>query len=71
MVARGERLLRIMRYMLARTALLGAALLTTGLGFAVASAGRPEPSGSAEQRSAGSAPQKSAAVPMVVYKSPT
>jgi hypothetical protein len=51
--------------------LAGAALTATGLGFAIASAGSAKASGSAEQRSAVSAPKKSAAVSMVVYKSPT
>ena len=55
-----------------RFALLsGAVLLTTGLGFAAAFAGNVEPSVSPEQRPAASAPQKAAAISMVVYKSQT
>ena len=51
--------------------LTGAALLATGVGFAAAFAWGAEPSASADQRSAASAPQKVAATSMVVYKSPT
>lgn len=51
--------------------LAGAALLATGLGFAAASAWSAKPSASAEQRPGTSAPQKSAAISMVVYKSET
>jgi len=49
----------------------GAALLATGVGFAAANAWSAEPSASADQRSAASAPQKLAATSMVVYKSQT
>jgi hypothetical protein len=51
--------------------LAGATLLAAGVGFAAASAWSAEPSESAGQRSAASAPQKLAATSMVVYKSPT
>lgn len=51
--------------------LTGAAILVTGLGYAAAFAGYAEPSATPEQRPAAAAPQKAAAVSMVVYKSPT
>ena len=53
------------------TTIAGAAVLVTGLGFAAAFAGSVEPSASSEQRPAAAAPQKAAAVSMVVYKSQT
>ena len=49
----------------------GGALVATGLGFAAASARSAEPPRSVDQRRAAPAPQKAAAVPMAVYKSPT
>ena len=51
--------------------LAGAALVSMGVGFAALTARSSEPSASADQRSAASAPQKLAATSMVVYKSPT
>ena len=53
------------------TLLAGTALLAVGVGFAAASAWSAEPSPSAGQRPAASAPQKVAAASMIVYKSPT
>ena len=51
--------------------LAGGALLVTGLGFVAVSARSPEPSGQAGKRPVASAPQKAAAVSMIVYKSQT
>ena len=49
----------------------GATLLATGVGIAAATAWSAEPSASAGQRPAASAPQKLAATSMVDYKSRT
>jgi hypothetical protein len=51
--------------------LAAAALVSMGVGFAALAARSSDPSALADQRWAASAPQKSAATSMVVYKSAT